>query len=75
MKCPFCSHEDSRVIDSRSVENGVSIRRRRECPHCLRRFTTYETVEQVPIRVIKKNGSRELFDRNKLRSGLIRACE
>ena len=75
MKCPFCSHEDSRVIDSRSVENGVSIRRRRECPHCLRRFTTYEKYEETPLVVSKKDGRRELFDTGKLLSGLLKAFE
>lgn len=75
MKCPYCSSPDTKVTDSRDTDDGASIRRRRQCLACGRRFTTYETVEQVPIRVIKKNGSRELFDRNKLRSGLIRACE
>ena len=75
MKCPYCSSPDTKVTDSRDTDDGASIRRRRQCLACGRRFTTYETVEQVPIRVIKKNGSRELFDRNKLRSGLISACE
>lgn len=75
MKCPYCSSPDTKVTDSRDTDDGASIRRRRQCLACGRRFTTYETVEQVPIRVIKKNGSRELFDRNKLGSGLIRACE
>ena len=75
MKCPYCSSPDTKVTDSRDTDDGASIRRRRQCLACGRRFTTYETVEQVPIRVIKKNGSRELFDRNKLCSGLIRACE
>lgn len=75
MKCPYCSSLDTKVTDSRDTDDGASIRRRRQCLSCGRRFTTYETVEQVPIRVIKKNGSRELFDRSKLRSGLIRACE
>ena len=62
MKCPFCSFEDSRVIDSRSVESGASIRRRRECPKCGRRFTTYEKYEETPLVVNKKDGRRELFD-------------
>lgn len=75
MKCPYCSSPDTKVTDSRDTDDGASIRQRRQCLACGRRFTTYETVEQVPIRVIKKNGSRELFDRNKLRSGLIHACE
>ena len=75
MKCPYCSSQDTKVTDSRDTDDGASIRRRRQCLSCGRRFTTYETVEQMPIRVIKKDGSRELFSKNKLRSGLIRACE
>ena len=66
MKCPFCSYADSRVIDSRSVDNGTSIRRRRECPECGRRFTTYEKYEETPLLVIKKDGRRELFDSQKI---------
>ena len=72
MKCPFCSFEDSRVIDSRSVESGASIRRRRECPKCGRRFTTYEKYEETPLVVNKKDGRRELFDSGKLFSGELR---
>lgn len=75
MKCPYCSSPDTKVTDSRDTDDGASIRRRRQCLACGRRFTTYETIEQLPLRVIKKNGSRELFDRSKLRRGLIRACE
>ena len=75
MKCPFCSSTDTKVNDSRDTDDGASIRRRRQCLSCGRRFTTYETVETTPLRVIKKNGTREMFDRNKLRSGLVRACE
>lgn len=75
MKCPFCSYADSRVIDSRSVDNGTSIRRRRECPECGRRFTTYEKYEETPLLVIKKDGRRELFDSQKLTNGLLRAFE
>ena len=75
MKCPFCSFEDSRVIDSRSVESGASIRRRRECPKCGRRFTTYEKYEETPLVVNKKDGRRELFDSGKLFSGLLKAFE
>lgn len=75
MRCPFCSYEDSRVIDSRSVENGASIRRRRECPECNRRFTTYEKYEESPLVVNKKDGRRELFDVNKLFNGLLKAFE
>ena len=75
MKCPFCSFADSRVIDSRSVDNGTSIRRRRECPECGRRFTTYEKYEETPLLVIKKDGRRELFDSQKLTNGLLKAFE
>ncbi|MDD3192380.1 MAG: transcriptional regulator NrdR [Oscillospiraceae bacterium] len=73
MKCPFCGYHDSKVIDSRAVDERI--RRRRECLQCSRRFTTYESVETMPIIVIKKDGSRESFDRNKLFNGLMRACE
>lgn len=75
MKCPFCRNPDTKVTDSRDTDDGASIRRRRECLACGKRFTTYETVEKAPLRVIKKNGTREMFDRNKIRNGLIRACE
>lgn len=75
MKCPFCSHRDSRVIDSRAVEEGTSIRRRRECPQCGRRFTTYEKYEEAPLVVSKKDGRRELFDAKKLLAGLLKAFE
>lgn len=75
MKCPFCSYADSRVIDSRSVDNGTSIRRRRECPECGCRFTTYEKYEETPLLVIKKDGRRELFDSQKLTNGLLKAFE
>ena len=75
MKCPFCSYADSRVIDSSSVDNGTSIRRRRECPECGRRFTTYEKYEETPLLVIKKDGRRELFDSQKLTNGLLKAFE
>lgn len=75
MKCPYCNSVNTKVTDSRDTDDGASIRRRRQCLSCGKRFTTYETVEQTPLRVIKKDGSRELFNRNKLRSGLIRACE
>ena len=75
MKCPFCGCEDSRVIDSRSVEEGASIRRRRECPRCGRRFTTYEKYEQIPLLVIKRDGRREMFDSKKILAGLLRAFE
>lgn len=75
MKCPFCGYTESRVIDSRPTDEGERIRRRRECLKCGKRFTTYEIIENVPIVVIKKDKSRETFDRNKLLNGLLRACE
>lgn len=75
MKCPFCGFEESRVIDSRPTDEGERIRRRRECLKCSKRFTTYEVIETVPVIVIKKDKSRETFDRNKLLRGLLRACE
>ena len=75
MKCPYCSNEESKVIDSRPADDGERIRRRRECTKCGRRFTTHETVETIPIIVVKRDKSREPFDRNKLLSGLLRACE
>lgn len=75
MRCPFCEHEDTRVIDSRPTEEGHAIRRRRECDHCGKRFTTYEKVEEVFFMVIKKDGSREAFDRNKVLNGIVKACE
>lgn len=75
MRCPFCGHDDSKVIDSRPTDEGVAIRRRRECIKCAQRFTTYEKVESLPIVVIKKDKTRELFNREKLLAGLTRACE
>lgn len=75
MQCPFCQYTDSRVLESRAAESGQSIRRRRECLHCKRRFTTYERIEFVPVTVIKRNGYRESFDRSKLLRGIVRACE
>ena len=75
MKCPFCNHENTRVIDSRPAEDNNSIRRRRVCDECGKRFTTYEVIEDVPIIVIKKDRSREVFDRNKILKGMLRACE
>ena len=74
MKCPYCSYSESKVIDSRPTDEGERIRRRRECLKCQKRFTTYEIVETVPVIVIKKDKSREAFDRNKLLRGLLRAC-
>lgn len=75
MKCPFCSYEESKVIDSRPTDEGERIRRRRECISCTKRFTTYEIIETVPIVVVKKDKSRQVFDRNKLLNGMLRACE
>lgn len=75
MKCPVCGFADSKVIDSRHVEEGNSIRRRRECLACQKRYTTFEIVETVQVIVTKKNGTKELFDRNKLLSGLLKACQ
>lgn len=75
LRCPYCDFPDSRVIDSRAAEEGNSIRRRRECLQCARRFTTYEMVEDLPLRVVKKDGRRMAFDRNKILNGLIKACE
>ncbi len=75
MKCPYCNSRDTKVTDSRDTDEGAAIRRRRQCLVCNRRFTTYETIEQMPLRVIKKNGTRELFDKSKVRNGIVRACE
>ena len=75
MKCPFCGDTESKVVDSRHSEDGQSIRRRRECMGCQRRFTTYEIVESLPIMVVKRNGSRQSFDRNKIVNSMIRAFD
>lgn len=75
MKCPFCGYSESKVIDSCPAEEGASIRRRRECLSCAKRFTTYETVESLPMVVVKKDGSRQSFDKRKVLGGMIRACE
>ncbi len=75
MICPFCGHPDNRVVDSREVREGAEIRRRRECLGCARRFTTYERVDELPATVVKRDGSREIFDREKLLTGLLKACE
>lgn len=75
MKCPYCGYGESKVIDSRPADEGSSIRRRRECLSCHKRFTTYETVESIPMVVVKKDGSRQSFDRRKILGGMIRACE
>lgn len=74
MKCPYCGQLDSKVVDSRPADDGESIRRRRECLACKKRFTTYETVETLPLIVIKKDGSRQSFEKNKVLTGIIRAC-
>ena len=75
MRCPYCGADESKVIDSRPTEDGEKIRRRRECLNCKKRFTTYEIVETVPLMVVKKDRSREVFDRQKLLNGMLRACE
>ena len=75
MKCPFCSHTEDKVIDSRSSNEDKSVRRRRECLKCNKRFTTYEYIEEIPLMLIKKDGRREAFDRNKIISGILKACE
>ncbi|MBQ2803663.1 MAG: transcriptional repressor NrdR [Lachnospiraceae bacterium] len=74
MKCPFCSHENTRVIDSRPAEDNNSIRRRRVCDECGKRFTTYEKIETIPLIIIKKDNNRETFDRAKIEAGILRAC-
>lgn len=75
LKCPYCAHLESKVVDSRPAEEGSSIRRRRECLACHKRFTTYETMESLPLVVIKKDGSRQAFDKSKLLSSMLKACE
>jgi len=75
MKCPFCDNIDTKVVDSRPTDEGQSIRRRRECEQCGRRFTTYEKIEDIPLIVVKKDGSRQPFDRSKVMIGIIKACE
>ncbi len=75
MKCPFCAHPEDKVVDSREGKEGRVVRRRRECLSCSRRFTTYERVDEIPFMVVKKDGRREPFDRNKLLTGLVKACE
>ena len=74
MKCPFCGYSESKVVDSRPAEEGATIRRRRECLSCQKRFTTYEIVEHLPLIVVKKDGSRQTFDKQKLLNGMLRAC-
>ncbi|MDE6104803.1 MAG: transcriptional regulator NrdR [Clostridia bacterium] len=75
MRCLYCGYEDSKVIDSRSAEEGRTIRRRRECFNCGRRFTTYETIEDTPVLVVKSNGARQAFDAQKIKNGIIKSCE
>ncbi len=75
MRCPFCGHIEDKVVDSREAKDGDSIRRRRECLECGRRFTSYERIDEIPYMVVKKDGKREAFDRNKVLAGLMRACE
>ena len=75
MKCPFCNYPETKVLDSRSTEDDKSIRRRRECLKCQKRFTTYENVEDIPVYVVKKDGKREPFDKRKIMTGLLRSCE
>lgn len=75
MKCPYCAHSDSKVIDSRPAEDGTTIRRRRECLGCQKRFTTYEIMERLPLVVVKRDGSRQTFDKNKLVTSMLKACE
>lgn len=75
MKCPYCDNSDTKVVDSRPTDEGATIRRRRECEKCNKRFTTYEKIEEVLLMVVKKDGKREAFDRNKVLSGIVKACE
>ena len=75
MKCPFCDNQDTKVIDSRPTEEGQAVRRRRLCESCRKRFTTYEKVEEIMFMVVKKDGSREMFDRGKVRTGIVNACK
>ncbi len=75
MQCPYCGEDNDKVIDSRLAQEGRAIRRRRECSKCYKRFTTYEHIEEIPIMIIKKDGRREPFDRNKIKNGLMRSCE
>lgn len=74
MRCPFCAFADTRVVDTRAADEGATIKRRRECPHCSRRFTTFERVDELPLVVVKKDGRREIFNRTKLMGGLLKAC-
>ncbi|MEW6448493.1 MAG: transcriptional regulator NrdR [Bacillota bacterium] len=74
MRCPFCAFTDTRVVDTRTSDEGATIKRRRECPHCNRRFTTFERVDELPLVVVKKDGRREIFNRTKVMGGLLKAC-
>lgn len=75
MRCPYCDHEESKVIDSRESKNGMTIRRRRECLECVKRFTTYEKIEEIPYMIVKKDGRRQRFESEKIMAGLLKACE
>ncbi|HZM16026.1 MAG TPA: transcriptional regulator NrdR [Candidatus Krumholzibacteria bacterium] len=75
MRCPACGHEDDKVVDSRSVRDGMGVRRRRECTGCHQRYTTYEFIEQTPVLVIKKDGQRQAYERDRILTGLVKACE
>ena len=75
MKCPYCGFEEDKVVDSRPIDEGTTIKRRRECSNCFKRFTTYEKFENLPLMVIKRDGNREIFSREKLLSGMLKACE
>ncbi|MDI9475250.1 MAG: transcriptional regulator NrdR [Natronincolaceae bacterium] len=75
MRCPFCSHHESKVVDSRPTDEGQAVRRRRECMACAKRFTTYEKIDEIPLIVVKKNGNREPYDKNKILNGVIKSCE
>jgi transcriptional repressor NrdR len=75
LKCPFCGHSESKVVDSRPTDEEAAIRRRRECEKCTKRFTTYEKIEEMPLIIVKKDGSREVYQRSKIMNGLLRACE
>ncbi len=75
MRCPYCNHEESKVIDSRESKNGMTIRRRRECLSCEKRFTTYEKIDEIPYMIVKKDGRRQRFESQKIMAGLLRACE
>ncbi|TDX52976.1 transcriptional regulator NrdR [Orenia marismortui] len=75
MRCPYCTYLESKVVDSRATEENTTIRRRRECLECAKRFTTYERIDELPIMIIKRDGSRERFDRNKILNGLLKSCE